>query len=736
MASSSGYSHILNWSPRPSCETSRSCREHDQDGVLQLFEPPPEKSTIPTYLSFNDLAVVDPSLGVHFSRLSFMAALPSSSPFFEIPAPISTSPIFRWSKGVNFDLQYYLYTYLLSPISRLPDELLGQIFHEFVMSFPWVHSNNTTSEDGSSKRQLAPFSLMQICSRWRNVCISTSKLWVYHHVPLSKFSSSHQSQRDPFESYINLTHYTRLALFRSKGCPLHVHITILPANPVAAAAGLLFDVSHRWQSAYIAIGSTSTSAAPCLSARQFLTGLRYPILEELTLEYDSSGSTEEQVEYCLPSFVRSPKLHTLRVVKMRWWPAWDSQSESSNAVLSDIVDGINGDLDHGDRGEVSEGEIERRPLPHLPYSQIRILTGSASLPTLYALLKLCSNLETVEVEQERFPALALPPPAALDLETAVGRVTLGASPTSQLHHNYSHIYDWNSTFTSSTTASFDNGFLKNIAIDVPHLRTLSVSLATDQPPLTNWIRRTPSLRTLSLTGGKLTSKVVHDQVVNDMIGFLHRQRFFSCGGLETSSRSESFSGLENFTLSTVEITSRQLIELFTHMPELRQLKLGRHAWGPRSYLGELRGEGGEVLRRLRVPRALTTSQSKPQSTFTQRDIASSECGIKKGKGHDQCHRILLPRLTSFSLYFPRPPVQTEFEELLDVLESRAVPGTSGMAVPVSVQCTAELSMVKFDVDIPGGLAMMLEQSDWASYRQRVLKVVGMSEGEAAIESSG
>ncbi|KAJ3738464.1 hypothetical protein DFH05DRAFT_1531384 [Lentinula detonsa] len=270
----------------------------------------------------------------------------------------------------------------------------------------------------------------------------------------SKSLSSHRSQRDPFESYINLTHYTRLALFRSKGSPLHVHITILPANPVAAAAGLLFDVSDRWQSAYIAIGSTSPSAAPCLSARQFLKGLRCPILEELTSECDSTGSTEQD-EYCLPSFVRSPKLHTLRVVKMRWWPVCDSQSESSNAVLSDVVDGINGDLDHG---EVSEGEIERRPLPHLPYSQIRILTGSASLPTLYTLLKFCSNLERVEVEQERFPALALPAPAALDLETAVERVILGASPTSQLHHNYSHIYDWNSTFTTSPTASSDNGF--------------------------------------------------------------------------------------------------------------------------------------------------------------------------------------------------------------------------------------------------------------------------------------
>ncbi|KAJ3718644.1 hypothetical protein DFJ43DRAFT_1207097 [Lentinula guzmanii] len=372
----------------------------------------------------------------------------------------------------------------------------------------------------------------------------------------SKSLSSHRSQRDPFESYINLTHYTRLALFRSKGSPLHVHITILPANPVAAAA-------DRWQSAYIAIGSTSPSAAPCLSARQFLKGLRYPILEELTSECDSTGSTEQD-EYCLPSFVRSPKLHTLRVVKMRWWPVCDSQSESSNAVLSDVVDGINGDLDHG---EVSEGEIERRPLPHLPYSQIRILTGSASLPTLYTLLKFCSNLERVEVEQERFPALALPAPAALDLETAVERVILGASPTSQLHHNYSHIYDWNSTFTTSPTASSDNGFPKNIAIDAPRLHTLSISLATDQPPLTNWMRRTPSLKTLSLTGGKLTSKVVHEQVVNDIIGFLHRQRFFSCGGLENLSRPESFSGLEHFTLSTVEITSRQLIELFTHMPE-------------------------------------------------------------------------------------------------------------------------------------------------------------------------
>ncbi|KAF8976400.1 hypothetical protein BDQ17DRAFT_1207910, partial [Cyathus striatus] len=55
---------------------------------------------------------------------------------------------------------------LLSPIGQLPDDILGEIF-------------NCICEHGISigSRWGRIWSLMQVCSRWRNVAQSTPSLW-------------------------------------------------------------------------------------------------------------------------------------------------------------------------------------------------------------------------------------------------------------------------------------------------------------------------------------------------------------------------------------------------------------------------------------------------------------------------------------------------------------------------------------------------------------------------------
>ncbi|KAJ3917046.1 hypothetical protein F5877DRAFT_80341 [Lentinula edodes] len=560
MTSSGSY---LIWTAKPLFEGPGTYRQHaDSDdskesGALQLLEPQLPNLTTRASILAED-AMVTHTLSLSGIRPEPLCSISSpssfSSPFIPNSAPTSMSRDAQSLPTVAPDINI-----LLSPTSRLPDELLGEIFHE---------------------------------------------------------SSKSKPSRDLLKSYINLTQYTKLALTNSKSCPLHVHIVMSPAiYPVPAAVDLLFSTSQRWKSAYIACTIEATS--PVTLFPNNLGGgnnskINYADLEELTLEYDVSGLNEEQFNHGLgfvgnghglriPSFVRAPKLHALRLVKMKWWPVLDSELDIS--IQDDDAIGETDDGDDGEGFERNDGEgrheMEEGVVPHyLPYSQIRSLTGSASLPTLYTLLKLCTNLERVEVEQERFPGLTLPPPDVSDSDPngGGGRGDIGeggrglasgvASPHTSTQQVYSPIYDWNSTFHT--------GHAPNTKINTPCLHTLHLTLPTDQPSLTNWIRRAPSLRSLSLTGGKLTSKIIHAQVVRDLIAFVRRHResgFFDSGfGRFDDGFGGPRSGLESFALSTVEISPDQL------------------SWAARSYLEVLRGGSGEVLRWLRVSSSLSPSR--------------------------------------------------------------------------------------------------------------------------------
>ncbi|KAJ3861491.1 hypothetical protein EV359DRAFT_66446 [Lentinula novae-zelandiae] len=550
---SSECSYLI-WSANPLFKGPGAHRQHadseDSNSALKHLEPKSLNLTTRARSCVQDAMVTDL---LSSSRPEPMFSTLSSSffsPFLSNPVPTSTSRVTQSSTAVAPDTDT-----LLSPITYLPDELLGEIFYEYVLSFSWGAGSN--SQIDPSERQFAPLSLMRICSRWRDVCTSTPKLWVYHYIPMLKpgqqlprftsfklggggymdRSSKSKPPRDLLKSYINLTQYTKFALTNSKSCPLHVHIVMTPATyPVPAAVDLLFSTSQRWKSAYIACTIEATSPVTLLPKNlggRNDTKMNYADLEELTLEYDVSGLNEEQFNRGLgfvgnghglkiPSFVRAPKLHALRLVRMKWWPVLDSEVDIS--VQDDDATGVTDDRDDGEgfgrNDEEGRHEMEEGVGHHyLPYSQIRSLTGSASLPTLYILLKLCTNLERVEVEQVRFPGLALPPPdmsgsdpngggrgeIVEDGGGGGGGVELGvASPHLPPQHNYSPIYDWNSTFHT--------GHAPNTKINTPCLHTLHLTLPIDQPSLTNWIQRAPSLRRLSLTGGKLTSKIIHAQV--------------------------------------------------------------------------------------------------------------------------------------------------------------------------------------------------------------------------------
>jgi len=63
---------------------------------------------------------------------------------------------------------------LLSPVRKIPDEVLGEIF---IYCLPQFEKKGR--EKSSFSRDQAPVLLGQICSRWRAVTLSTQALWSF-----------------------------------------------------------------------------------------------------------------------------------------------------------------------------------------------------------------------------------------------------------------------------------------------------------------------------------------------------------------------------------------------------------------------------------------------------------------------------------------------------------------------------------------------------------------------------
>ena len=65
------------------------------------------------------------------------------------------------------------YLIITSPIRRLPDDILSEIFYQC------IHSHRNPLMSASE----APVLLTQICSRWRSVALSSPELWARLHIP-------------------------------------------------------------------------------------------------------------------------------------------------------------------------------------------------------------------------------------------------------------------------------------------------------------------------------------------------------------------------------------------------------------------------------------------------------------------------------------------------------------------------------------------------------------------------
>ena len=180
---------------------------------------------------------------------------------------------------------------LLSPLRRLPPELLYQIFEFFAP--PPLYLNGP---DKPSHWSGLPWSVSQVCHRWRAITLSMPLLWT--RIPLLTLDMKYTANPSFLEFYNSF-------LLRSAGQPIGVFVA--SHNPKAEkpvkwhpAIKILVSHSYRWQ--HLSVVSHSPHLLRALRPIK----KRLPILRTLNLELDP--------EAYINMFQKAPKLSQVRLI--------------------------------------------------------------------------------------------------------------------------------------------------------------------------------------------------------------------------------------------------------------------------------------------------------------------------------------------------------------------------------------------------------------------------------------
>ena len=180
---------------------------------------------------------------------------------------------------------------ILSPLRRLPPELLYQIFEFFAP--PLLYRNGP---DKPSHWSELPWNVSQVCHRWRAITLSMPLLWT--RIPLFIPDMKYTTNLFFLEFYANF-------LLRSAGQPISVFVSSHDAKAEKVmkwhpAIKLLVSHSYRWQ--HLSIVSYSSHLLRAFRPIK----KRLPILRTLNLEVDP--------EAYLNMFQKAPKLSQVRLI--------------------------------------------------------------------------------------------------------------------------------------------------------------------------------------------------------------------------------------------------------------------------------------------------------------------------------------------------------------------------------------------------------------------------------------
>ncbi|KAF9560630.1 hypothetical protein CPC08DRAFT_665167 [Agrocybe pediades] len=203
---------------------------------------------------------------------------------------------------------------LLTPIRRLPDDMLSEIF---LWCLPDKHNAVMSAAE-------APLLLGRVCSRWRYVAYRTPRLWESLHIPIPtpptpgtlNYSTSHHFQQvcadfeDKFQRHCQAI---RQWFARAGSRPLSLSFNPRETFPgtlnnifIRKYLDLIFEFSNRWRSLEVSITtaefSTLWATIPASSV---------PLLESLYLKF--SRRTIQPDVWRESGLLRAPQLRVLHL---------------------------------------------------------------------------------------------------------------------------------------------------------------------------------------------------------------------------------------------------------------------------------------------------------------------------------------------------------------------------------------------------------------------------------------
>ncbi|KAF9063704.1 hypothetical protein BDP27DRAFT_1451142 [Rhodocollybia butyracea] len=184
---------------------------------------------------------------------------------------------------------------LVSPMRKLPNEILLRILHHVCDSVGnrLFDIDEEAGIDSPPIPYLPSMVVSSVCSRWRNLALSSPSLWANLTVVIITYD------REPDE----LGSMVALYMERSGAWPLKLSVYLERADELCSL-GLLLQHTHRWES--------FTYRAPySVSFSNKLSQLPFPSLLELDTSHFSGRESS-----ALDLFEHAPRLHTLATTEV------------------------------------------------------------------------------------------------------------------------------------------------------------------------------------------------------------------------------------------------------------------------------------------------------------------------------------------------------------------------------------------------------------------------------------
>ncbi|KAF9534041.1 hypothetical protein CPB83DRAFT_845002 [Crepidotus variabilis] len=173
-----------------------------------------------------------------------------------------------------------------SPIRQVPEDILREIF---VRCLPQDHSAPMHST-------YTPILLLRICSKWREIAISTPQLWASIHIPIPHatpyYYSQDEAEMDDYHTKATETTKKRATavdswLARSGACPLDISLFsygMIDSTYCEEIFTVVRKYSMHWKKLDF------VCPADCFKTFASLSPSDVPLLESLTIKGDNEGS--------------------------------------------------------------------------------------------------------------------------------------------------------------------------------------------------------------------------------------------------------------------------------------------------------------------------------------------------------------------------------------------------------------------------------------------------------------